>query len=354
MRKTALLALFFIVSHTLQAQKDTILLFHPTAYNIATIDYLLNNNILDLNEFHFKGVYHSAESYDYKAAQGYLDTNPLLPFSLHGVFNELPQNMIFRINLCSPEFEQLFSNSVGAVFMGGPDIPPSVYNESTHLLTNISDPGRHYFELSYLFHILGGEQNSKVKPMMSLDPDYGVLGICLGMQTINVATGGSMIQDIPIEVYGFSSIEEIIGYDPDQVHRNYYPKEFITGPPGVYYTSFHFHPVTFKPTFPFSSRKHDKTPYVLSSHHQAIQELGKNIIPLATSKDGKIIEAIGHKKFKNVFAVQFHPENTALYDADKQFRISSDSTINFNKFIIDKDSYIFHKDLWKSISGLFK
>ena len=40
----------------------------------------------------------------------------------------------------------LFSISKGALFMGGPDIPPAVYNESVHLLTSVTDPFRHYCE----------------------------------------------------------------------------------------------------------------------------------------------------------------------------------------------------------------
>lgn len=356
MRKTVLLALLFIVSQTLQAQKDTILLFHPTTYNIATIEYLLENNLLQLENIHFKGVYHITETYNYKESQEYLEINPHLPFSLHGVYDELPGNMIFEPNLCSAEFKKLFSASIGSFFMGGPDIPPAVYNESTHLLTNISDPGRHYFELSYLYHIMGGKQKSKVKPLMKKDPDYGVLGICLGMQTINVATGGSMIQDIPLEVYGFSLTEDIIDADPELVHTNYYPMEPISDYDGKFYTSFHFHPIIVKPGFLTYSdvQTGDETPQVLSSHHQAIQEIGKGLSPVAISMDGKIIEAIKHKKYKNVFAVQFHPEKTALYDADQEFRITSDSIINFNQFIIENDSHDFHTSLWKGVSQLFK
>lgn len=241
--------------------------------------------------------------------------------------------------------------------MGGPDLPPGTYGESTHLLTRVSDPGRHYFELSYLFHILGGDQSSNIEVLMKRKPDYGVLGICLGMQSINVATGGTMIQDIPHEAYKFSLVEEILESDPDMVHSNYNPREPFNNFDDIYYTSYHFHPIDIKPNFPIFSDKQvesESIPYVLSSHHQAIQDLGKGIAPVAYSMDGKIIEAVIHEEFKNVFAVQFHPEKTGLFSPDQNFRICSDSIINFNQFIIENNSLVFYLGLWMSISQLFK
>jgi putative glutamine amidotransferase len=356
MRKIVILSFLLLISLSLQAKKDTILLFHPTEYNISTIQFLVENDIFQLDKFHFKGVYHIRENYNYSQSLKFLEANPGLPFSLHEVKEELTVRMIYEPNLCSPEFESLFHNSEGAIFMGGPDIPPESYNELTHLLTRVSDPGRHYLELSYLFHIMGGFQNSIAVPLMKDKPEYGILGICLGMQSLNVSTGGSMIQDIPHEVYGFSFTKEIIESNSDQVHTNYYPREPIENKDS-YYTSYHFHPIALQPGFPAFSDKQTDTeshPYVLSSHHQAIQKLGKGLTPAALSMDGRIIEAVVHKEYKNVFGVQFHPENNGLYKPDQEFRVTSDSLINFNHFLLDNDSHDFHLNLWKNASALFK
>ncbi len=357
MRKTIILLLLIFTSASLRSQEnlpDTILLFHPTVSNINTISYLLKQDILDLDAFHFKGVYHIDARYDYSESKNYLLENPLLPFSLSEINEDLPGDMIFKENSCSGSFKQLFSTSEGAIFMGGPDIPPHTYNEPIHLLTRVSDPVRHYFELSYLFHILGGSQNPQHAALMNVKPQYGVLGICLGMQSINVATGGTMVQDIPQEIYGLSFVDEILESEIDMVHRNYYPDN-----PGddIQQTGYHFHKIRFSSegTF-FKDDYHilkNEYPYVLSSHHQAIEIQGKGLITAASSMDGKIKEVIIHEEFENVIGVQFHPEKTGLYNPEDEFYINSDSTIYFNKFIIDNNSYEFHLNLWNKISKIF-
>lgn len=180
MRKTVLLFLVIFTSISVRSQKvlpDTILLFHPTVSNINTLSYLLENDILHPGNFHFKGVYHVKAEYEYSESSDYLAKHPQLPFSLYAISNDLPGNMIFTENSCSPIFKKLFMHSEGAIFLGGPDIPPSTYNESMHLLTRVSDPARHYLELSYLFHILGAKQNPLHMAYMKHKPEYGVLGI---------------------------------------------------------------------------------------------------------------------------------------------------------------------------------
>ncbi len=61
-----------------------------------------------------------------------------------------------------------------------------MYSETT-------DPGRHFFEVSFLFHLLGGSRNESFKPLLDENPGYMVTGFCLGMQSMNVATGGILI-----------------------------------------------------------------------------------------------------------------------------------------------------------------
>lgn len=353
-RVLALLLLAVSFSSIHSQSKDTILLFHPSVSNLTTIQFLLDREILHLDDFHFKGIYHCKGAYDYSRSVDYLKEHEDSPISLLEIKEPLPGDLLFTENSCTGIFELLFSNSLGAIFLGGPDIPPHTYNEGTHLMTWVTDPGRHYLELSYLFHILGGSQNEGQEALMSQNPEYGVLGICLGMQSINVATGGTMVQDIPQELYGLNYLEEVLASKPDMVHRNYHPND----PWGeAQNTGYHFHPVQIIAQNSFLNRREElsnSAPHVLSAHHQAIQEAGKGLKAIARSIDGKIIEAVVHEDYKHVVGVQFHPEKPGLFDPEQEFYVSPDSTIIFNKHLKANNSLDFHLDFWKEVSAIFK
>jgi len=350
-----LLCMVILLSQTLICRaQDTLLLFHPTAYNFQVLQNLSNEGLLSLNGYHVLGVYHPKETYDYAITEAYLDNANAQHFSLRSISAELGPENVYVSNGATSQFRQLFEGSRGALFMGGPDIPPSLYKEPVHLLTSVSDPFRHYLEISYLFHLLGGTQNTEWKAYLDEKADYLVSGICLGMQSMNVATGGTMIQDIPTEVNGIWHAEEILALPADQMHRNYNDKlnRGCEGP-----TSYHFHPIKLEKRdlltkgIGFRSKE---APIVLSSHHQAIEELGLGWQVAATSMDEKIIEAIAHEEFPHVFGVQFHPEKPGLFDPSIEHRQSCDSTINFQEAIENSDSYIFHIAYWKQVGAILQ
>ncbi len=353
-RVFTLLLLTLSFSALLGQGKDTILLFHPSVSNLSTIQFLMDEDILLLDDFHFKGVCHTKGAYDYSKSKGYLEEHRDSPFSLYEISTPLPGDQLFAKNPCTGIFKQLFSNSKGAIFLGGPDIPPHTYGEREHLMTRVEDPGRHYLELSYLFHILGGKQDESYESFMTANTDYGVLGICLGMQSINVATGGTMVQDIPQEIYGFSYLEEVLDSEPEMVHRNYQPND----PRGEKQsTSYHFHPINVIQRNQFlHTKKQNKhtTPQVLSAHHQAIQEPGKGLKAIASSSDGKIIEAVVHGDYEHLIGVQFHPEKTGLFDSEQEFNVSPDSSIIFNKHLTENNSLDFHLKFWREVTRIFK
>jgi putative glutamine amidotransferase len=339
--------LLFSLLVTVSGQ-DTVLLFHPTAYNLEVFQKLVEEDLFSLEGYHVLGVYHPGETYDYSKAEAYIARRDGSLFSLMEIGGELEPDNIFRENPVTGQFKELISISKGALFMGGPDIPPLTYGEKVHLLTSVTDPFRHYLELSYLFHLLGGSQNKEWTPWLEGKPNYVINGICLGMQTMHVATGGSMVQDIPSEIYEIWEAEDILALPGDQMHRNYldYLSSGCQDP-----TSYHFHSIALNADKILSNMvvSAETAPLVLSSHHQAIDTPGPHWEVVATSMDGKIIEAIHHKRYPYVLGIQFHPEKPGLFDPSIEHPRTCGSTINFQKAIADSESYGFHVSFWKQL-----
>lgn len=337
-----------------KSEKKQILLLHPTVGNIKTIQFLIQNKIFTLpTDYKIVGVYHTLGKYDYKQSAEYIKNEPLDNFSLIGLEPELSPVNIYKENPCTPQFLELFENSQGAIFFGGNDIPAVCFGEETNLLTVTNDIHRHYIELSFLFHLLGGYQDSTFIPLLEKNPDFTILGICLGMQTINVATGGTLYQDIPTEIYKLTTVEQVLALDQNNKHRNYYTNFATDSEIG----SAHYHQLYITADFPYTQLIPDisKKPFVLSSHHQGVKKTGKNIRTIAFSEDGRIPEMIFHEKYKNVIGVQFHPEVSDIYKPDKKIKSVPEKKPEFSY----KDLYpgpkgeTFHYAFWKFISEKF-
>jgi len=329
--------------------KSYILLTHPTVENIQRIQYLTEKNLLFIGETEFIGIYFYAEKYDYSQTIRYIRDNNLNNFHLQQLIGTLSVDNIFQPNDFTNNFDVMFSQSKGVFFFGGPDIQPEAYGEDK-TLSVVTDPQRHLMELSLAFHLLGSDKNPSFTPFLERNPNYFVIGFCLGMQTMNVATGGTMIQDIPSELYDASSPQEIVQIDRDNIHRNYW-QEIFDNPQLM---PFNFHPLRLEIGGFFQKEVNWKnsniSPKVLSSHHQAVENLNECWEVTARSMDGRIIEGIRHKKYPNVFAVQFHPEVPELYEKGEELKFSPrDLPQTFNQ-IIGKDGLKFHRLLWKRIS----
>jgi putative glutamine amidotransferase len=345
----------FVGIDEISAFKPTIVLMHPTVSNLKTFISLTEQDIFPFpSDAKVIGVYHTSGSYDYSQSAEFLKSLKDTRFGLLSLDGSLNPNNLYKENGCSNAFRAIFENSNGIIFFGGPDMPPATYESQTNLLTSITDVHRHYVELSFLFHLLGGIQNEEITPLLDSKPEYAILGICLGMQTMNVATGGSMVQDIPTEIYGLTTVEEVLALDANMQHRNYYSnlgvdKDLIWG---------HFHPIQFEQGSLFDSLNGntEELPYIWSSHHQALNKLGKDIIPIAWCVDRKIIEAIKHAKYPNVLGVQFHPEVPSIYDTESKLK-----RIPFEQ---NQQSYIdlypnskgedFHRAFWRMVGEWFK
>jgi putative glutamine amidotransferase len=163
----------------------------------------------------------------------------------------------------------------GLLLTGGSDIEPSRFGATEiHPETYGIAPARDQFELDLFHH--------------SLERNLPILGVCRGIQVVNVALGGTLIQDIPTEHLTGNPIQ----------HRQQ-KNEIAANQPG--------HDVTIDAGTWLHERVGDSTLPVNSFHHQAIANPGSGLEIIARAPDG-IIEAVAMPDRPFVFAVQWHPE----------------------------------------------
>ncbi len=136
-----------------------------------------------------------------------------------------------------------------------------------------------------------------------------VLGICFGMQILNVSRGGTLIQDIKSEIKDCLKHEQGL-----PAGRN-------------------SHTLSLEENSLIAELTNLKNVKVNSNHHQAVERLGKNLRPTAWTKDGVIecIEEIRSDRF--VFGVQWHPEMNWKFDdlSKNVFQKFIDACFDFQK-----------------------
>ena len=337
-----------------ESGRTTILVANPTVSNISTLRFLIERNILkvDVSKTAIIGVYYVRQGYDFADSQKFISDNKLTYFSLHSFECDLSVENIFGENDCTENFRTLFEQSDGIFFFGGPDIQPEAYGED-NLYSVVTDPNRHLFELSFIFHLTGSPRNQNFLPFMKSRPNYLLTGFCLGLQTLNVAAGGTLWQDIPAQVYGKESFAEIVTIDRENLHRNYWQE--VTNADSL--MRINLHPLVYS-KHPFFGETikvgKNQLPYSYSSHHQAIKNLAPDFEVTAVSPDGKIIEAIAHSHYPNVFASQFHPEVPALFEDMESWRFAPGDQPRTMHQIIGKNGYDFHLKYWEHISNIIR
>lgn len=330
-----------------------LLVMHPTVQNLDRMNVLRDEGIFPLgDDYRIIGVYHTDANYDYERSADYILDEGFNDMALYAVDQPIYEDSLYMENKITETFHDLFRQSEGVFFLGGPDLPPATYGEPFNLLTVVSDPVRHYLELSFLFHLIGGSHDLTMEPLLAENEDYVVLGICLGMQTINVAAGGTLHQDIPTEVYDVHTVEEVIALDNDKQHRNYY--SYYRLDPDVSTPNYHRIDIDAHSHMAVIAGDMGQQPYVLSSHHQAIKETGHNLKETAWSLDGEIPEALEHISYPHVLGVQFHPEVPYLYDPDHKltFRPGEEATHSYMELYPGTEGEDFHRDFWVHIAAM--
>jgi putative glutamine amidotransferase len=179
--------------------------------------------------------------------------------------------------LTMEKIDSLLDHLSGLLLTGGPDLDPSCYGAARHAELGPTDPVVDAFELELC-------RNAYRRAMP-------ILGICRGMQVLNVARRGTLHQHVPDSHPG--AVE----------HRQ--------SQSGAHTT----HEVRVSPDSSLAQTTGGGPVKVNSFHHQAIDRLGLDLRPVAWAKDG-LIEAVEGKGQRFLMGVQWHAE-TLVAEAEQ-------------------------------------
>ena len=345
----------FCTSVGTTGEEVVIAMCRPSVSQIKNIEQLFERDLIELKRIKLLGIYHQDEKTNYMPSFKYVKTNSLSWVSFIKIKGEVQADKLFQENQWTKQFRSIFLQSHGIIFTGGMDIPPAVYGEETNLLTRATTPVRSLYELSFLFHLVGGSRNTFFQPFLHNNKLYPVFTICLGAQTLNVAAGGTLIQDIPTEVYGLTTFEQVLQQPQSRIHSKTYIQALSNFSKDIAPA---FHAIKLNKNNLMVRKMGFKTidrPHILTSHHQAVKKVGKDLLITATSEDGKIVEMVEHRIYQNVIGVQFHPEAHSLYKKGKWYRKKPGQPLNHNLrdyLIINKPSMKFHRKLWQWFSSV--
>ncbi len=324
-----------------------LVVFNPIVYNLKGLVALREKGILAVPGLRVVGVFHARQREDFELSRKFVADNHLDWIQFHTVVAPISEAEVYQRNACTPDIEAILKQADGVIFFGGSDIPAALFGQKTNLLSEVEDPFRNYLELSAIFQLLGGSQAPAAKGLLETRPGFPILGICLGFQSLNVGTGGSLQQDIWSGTYRKQSVEDVIALGPEQWHNNPYKRLY----PMDKLMPYNFHTLLLKPKGKFTEAMGFKStdhPRVLSSHHQSLAKLGRGWKTIATSRDGKVVEGIEHTRYPNVLGIQFHTEHPMLWDTEPRFRQKpGDPLTSYNAILAGTPTSLeFNKGIW--------
>ena len=174
-------------------------------------------------------------------------------------------------------FDTLLPRLDGLLLSGGIDMDPALYGEAPHPLCEQPDKELDEIEMRLAFWVL--------------QEDVPALGVCRGMQILNVALGGTLYQDIPAQ-------------RPNSLHHSHrhMSRDYLA------------HRVNVLP----GSRAEQLLgpgPFMVNSlHHQAVHEPGQDVVISGTADDG-VAEMLEVRGRRFIIAAQIHPEELYLKES---------------------------------------
>ena len=166
----------------------------------------------------------------------------------------------------------------GLLLSGGVDVAPERYGQEPHPKLGQVDYDRDALEMPLI--------------AQALQQDMPIFAICRGIQSLNVAMGGTLYQDLPSE------------YPSELVHQ-----QSLRKIPRNQFS----HAIQIEPDSRLGSIAGADEMRTNSFHHQALRDVAKGLVVTAHAPDG-VIEAAESPTHRYVVAVQFHPEETAPND----------------------------------------
>ena len=173
-------------------------------------------------------------------------------------------------NLDISTVEEIAAGLDGFLLSGGGDVDPALFGERATAQLGAVTPRRDDFELALTRYVLE-------------KTDKPVLGICRGIQVMNVAMGGSLHIDLPS--------------DGKLCHSM-----------GMYPRNVRTHAVRVTPGSRMEGFMDGQTGQVNSFHHQAIRDVAEGFVVSAMSVPDDVVEAVELPAERFVVGVQWHPE----------------------------------------------
>jgi putative glutamine amidotransferase len=176
------------------------------------------------------------------------------------------------------ELPSLLAQLDGLLLAGGGDLDPVHYRTERHPTVYMVDAARDAMEIAMA--------------RLAASSTLPTLCICRGLQVLNVALGGSLIQHLP----------DVVG---DTILHRQPPRNPAS------------HPVNIVPGSRLHTILQNSACHIVSWHHQALQQLAAPLVVTAQADDG-VIEAIEHPEHPWLLGVQWHPEMSAAEDPVQQ------------------------------------
>ena len=203
----------------------------------------------------------------------------MLPGYLEGLEEAGAIPIILPLAADGADIAQLADLCDGFLFTGGQDVAPQLYGEAMKPTCGELCPARDTLEQELLNR--------------ALEQDKPILGICRGLQILNVTLGGTLYQDLPTE-------------HPSEIEHSMKPPYDQAA-----------HTVRILPDTPLAALLQKQELGVNSCHHQAIRSLAPSLVEMARSTDD-LIEAMYLPGKTFVWGVQWHPELSFRTDEDSR------------------------------------